>query len=90
MYELQIHRDAEKSFKKSPKRIKEKILECLEYLTKNGTKNLRFPIAPLKGKFKKYSYYEIKIDKDYRIIFRREKDIFFIRKSGTHNSLHTG
>jgi len=90
MYELQIHRDAEKSFKKSPKQIEEKIFECLKHLTQKGTKDLRFKIAPLKGKFKKYNYFEIKIDKDYRIIFRRENDTFFIRKAGTHNSLCTG
>ena len=90
MYQLQIHKSAQKSFQKSPKRIKEKVFECLQYLILHGTQDLKFPIEPLQGKFKKFHYFEIKLDKDYRIFFRREGNQFFIRQAGTHNSLGTG
>jgi len=56
----------------------------------SGTYGCPFPIKPLKGRFRKFNYYEAKIDKDYRIIFRREGDTFYIRAAGTHNELKTG
>jgi len=45
---------------------------------------------PLHGDFKKFKYYEAKIDKDYRIIFRIENNNLYIRAAGTHNALGTG
>lgn len=67
-----------------------KINECLLYFIYHGTFDSPFPIKPLKGHFRKFNYYEAIIDKDYRIIFRREGDTFFIRAAGTHNQLRTG
>ena len=55
-----------------------------------GTYGCPFPIRPLQARFRKFNYYEAKIDKDYRIIFRREGDTFYIRAAGTHNELKTG
>ncbi|MDP2643159.1 MAG: hypothetical protein Q8P62_04940 [Candidatus Peregrinibacteria bacterium] len=90
MYKLQIHKDAEKALNKAQKRIRGKAFMCIVHLRDNGTLNSPFSIAPLQGDFKKYKYYEAKIDKDYRIFFRIEGDILYIRSAGTHNTLGTG
>lgn len=90
MYKLQIHKDAEKSLKKAQKRIREKAFKCIIHLRDKGTLESPFPIAPLHGDFKKYRYYEIKIDKDYRIFFRTAKNYLYIRAAGTHNALRIG
>lgn len=89
MNQLYIHKDAEKAFQKAPKRIQKKIYACLGYLIEKGTKELIFPVKHLQGDFKKFEYMEIKIDRDYRIIFRKKKELIFIRDAGTHNSLRT-
>ncbi|MBU0766722.1 hypothetical protein KKF55_02980 [Patescibacteria group bacterium] len=90
MYTLKIHRDAEKELAKSPQHIKKKALRFFEHLMKNGIQNPPYPLKPLKGKFKKSKFWETIIDKDYRIIFRKENDIFLVRYAGTHNKLGTG
>lgn len=90
MYKLQIHKDAEKALKKAQKRIREKAFTCIVHLRDNGTPSSPFPITPLQGDFKKYKYYEAKIQKDYRIFFRIEADTLYIRAAGTHNALGTG
>ncbi len=90
MFELEIHKHAEKAFKKAPLRIKEKVLICLSHLREEGLNGLPYPIKPLQGLFRKYNYFEIKIDKDYRVIFRFEANVFCIRDAGTHNGLGTG
>ena len=61
----------------------------LSYLIDHGTYNSPFPIKKLHGQFQKYNYYEAKIAYDYRIIFRQEENIFYIRDAGTHNKLRT-
>ncbi|MBU0668381.1 hypothetical protein KJ951_01985 [Patescibacteria group bacterium] len=67
-----------------------KFLECADHLAKFGTVDLPFPIDTLKGKFKKFKYFEIKLDKDFRLILRKENDFYYIRTAGTHNQLGTG
>lgn len=47
-------------------------------------------IKPLHGPMKKQQYLEAILDKDYRIIFRKENGSFFVRAAGTHNTLGTG
>jgi mRNA-degrading endonuclease YafQ of YafQ-DinJ toxin-antitoxin module len=89
-FQVHIHRDAKKALLKAPTKIKKKVARLVEHLINSGTKSVPFPIATLKGEFKKNKYLEAKIDKDYRIIFRKENDSYFIRAAGTHNSLHTG
>ena len=90
MYDLHIHKNATKYLQKTPKRIREKAFECILHLKKHGTENCPYPIRILQGKFKKFEYFETKIDKDYRIIFRTEADKLYIRSAGTHNKLGTG
>lgn len=90
MYELHIHKHARKYLQKTPKRIKEKAVECIMYLKNHGTKDCPYPIDTLKGEFSKFKYFEAKIDKDYRIIFRIEGECVYIRTAGTHNKLGTG
>ncbi len=90
MYELHIHKHAQKALQKSPQKIKQKVFVCLQYLQQHGFKDCPFPMDTLKGKYKKYQYLEIKISQDYRLIVRREKQKIFIRYAGTHNSLGTG
>jgi mRNA-degrading endonuclease YafQ of YafQ-DinJ toxin-antitoxin module len=90
MYKLQIHKDAQKALSKAQIRTREKAFTCIKHLRDKGTLNSPFPIAPLKGDFKKYKYFEAKIQKDYRIIFRTESDTLYIRAAGTHNMLGTG
>ena len=89
MYEIRIYKHAQKSLKKSPEKIKKRAFLCLSHLRKEGTKNFPYPLAALKN-YKKYKYIEAKIDKDYRIIFRFEDKIIFVRYAGTHNALGTG
>ena len=90
MYEIYIHKQAQKVIQKAQTRIKLKTKKALEHLIQNGTNNFPFKIDILKGEFQKYQYFEIKIDKDFRIFCRLENKTFFIRAAGTHNQLHTG
>jgi mRNA-degrading endonuclease YafQ of YafQ-DinJ toxin-antitoxin module len=90
MYEVYLHRDARKALQKAQKRIKKKAVLCVNHLILKGLEEFPFQIDTLKGNFKKYKYFEAKIDQDYRIIFRREESGFYIRDAGTHNSLGTG
>ncbi|OIP81441.1 hypothetical protein COW94_04355 [Candidatus Peregrinibacteria bacterium CG22_combo_CG10-13_8_21_14_all_44_10] len=90
MYQLHIHKDAEKAFKKAPKRIREKAFICLKHFRDNGVKDCPYSIDTLKGKFKKFKYLEAKIGKDYRIVFRINEQDIYIRYAGTHNALGTG
>lgn len=84
---VEIHKHARKSLEKSPKKIQRKFLEFVEYCLNDKLNKVRFPIVLMKGKFKIYK--EAKIDKDYRIIFRIEDNIVYIRYAGTHNYLGT-
>ena len=90
MYKLQIHKDAEKAMRKAPERIREKSYRFLRHLRHAGTQDAPFRIKALQGAFKKHRFLEAIIDEDYRIIFRREQDTFYVRLAGTHNELHTG
>jgi len=90
MYDVHIHKSAEKSLKKAPLRIREKAFTFIDHLRKSGTQQPPFPVQAMEGKFRKFKYLEAKIDKDYRIIFRRENQSYFIRFAGTHNELRTG
>lgn len=89
MYKLQIHKHVQKALKKAPVKIREKSFLCLKYLMKNGTQDFPYPLAVLET-YKKFRYIEAKIDKDYRIVFRIEKEVIFVRYAGTHNALGTG
>lgn len=89
-FKLHIHKDAQKAFAKAPYRIRMKSFRFLEYLMDNGLNKSTYKIKALQGDFKKFKYLEVKIDKDYRIIFRLEGQSFFIRDAGTHNHLGTG
>jgi mRNA-degrading endonuclease YafQ of YafQ-DinJ toxin-antitoxin module len=90
MYRLKLHKEAQKSLKKTQKHIREKAFECIVHLKNFGAKDCPFPVEPLKGFYKKFKYYEAKIQQDYRIFFRFEDDVLFIRKAGAHNELGTG
>jgi len=89
MYELRIHKHAQKALKKAPARIKERAFVCLNHLRQNGTRDFPYALAVLVD-YKKFKYVEAKIDKDYRIVFRFENEVIYIRYAGTHNSLGTG
>ena len=92
MFQLKIHKDAQKVLKKTPLRIKKKAFVCLSYFMHKGIDNIPYPIKKLQGDFRKFEYFEVKIDKDYRIIYRfdRFNETFYIRYAGTHNALGTG
>ncbi len=90
MYTIHLHKSAQKALQKAPPLIKEKSLQCFLHLTKSSLQNFPYPITPLQGKYKKFKYLEIKLSKDYRIILRKEGNVFFIRYAGTYNSLGTG
>lgn len=90
MFDVCYHNDARKSLDKTQKRIRNKAFRCMRHLMSNGLKNLPFPIATLKGEFKKLHYFEIKLDKDFRLILRKQNGNFYIRHAGTHNQLGTG
>lgn len=90
MHQLKVHKEAQKNLKRAQKYIREKAFECIVYLRDRGTKGCPYPIAPLRGTYKKFKYYEAKIHKDYRIFFRFEENTLLIRKAGTHNELGTG
>lgn len=90
MYDLHLHKSAVKSLQKAPIKIRKKAFAFLEHLRESGTQSPPCTIKPLQGSYKKYKYLEALIDKDYRIIFRREGDAFFVREAGTHNQLGTG
>lgn len=90
MFVLNIHKKAQKAFEKAPLKIKKKVAICLNHLQQKGLLNLPYPIRVLKNWSRKHKYFEIKIDKDYRIVFRLEGNIFYIRLAGTHNALGTG
>jgi addiction module RelE/StbE family toxin len=88
MRTLFLHKSAEKSLRKAPQKIKKRFIELSEYLINDNIKECRFEIVWMKGKYKIYK--EVKIDKDYRIIFKIEDNLVFIRYAGSHNYLHTG
>ena len=90
MVNVHIHKAAKKALQKAPRRIREKVFTCISHLMRCGVRDLPFPIKPLQGHYKKYKYFEILIDKDYRIFFRQEGEDIFIRYAGTHNALGTG
>ena len=90
MHNLRIHKNAEKSLRKAPKHVREKSYRFLRHLQRNGTQDAPCRIKSLHGPFRKHKYLEAIIDKDYRIIFRKENGAFFIRMAGTHNELGTG
>lgn len=87
MAEVDIHKDAQKMLQKAPKKIKKKFLEFLEYVLEDRMDECRFEVLPMKGKYK--VYLEVKIDYDYRILFREADGCYFIRYAGTHNDLGT-
>lgn len=90
MYTLHLHRDAQKALQKTQKRIQKKAFVCLQHLRQKGPYGLPYPLKMLEGPYKKFRYLEAKIDKDYRIIFRVEENLIFVRYAGTHNALGTG
>jgi mRNA-degrading endonuclease RelE of RelBE toxin-antitoxin system len=90
MFTLKVHRDAEKELAKAPIRIRKKAFSFLQHLRNHGSQESPFPIKALQGSFKQSKFLEVKIDKDYRIIFRREGVVYYIRYAGTHNRLGTG
>ena len=87
---LKIHKAAAKNLKRSPLKIRKKAFDCIVHLRDIGSLHCPYPIEALKGQFKKHRYFEAKIDKDYRIIYRIEGDTLFVRYAGTHNQLGTG
>ena len=90
MYNIHLHKDARKGVRKFQKPIRKKVLKALDFLRTSGTQDFPFPIDSMKGKFKKFKYFEIKISKDCRILYRKKDNEFFIRKIGTHEDLGTG
>jgi mRNA-degrading endonuclease RelE of RelBE toxin-antitoxin system len=90
MFTVKIHRDAEKELSKAPERIRKKAFLFLAHLMEHGTQASPFPLKSLQGSFKRSKFLEGKIDKDYRIVFRREETTFYVRYAGTHNQLGTG
>ena len=90
MYEIRIHKQAQKVLQKAQKKIKTKASRALEHMVEFGLNNFPYQIDTLKGEFQKYRYFEIKIDKDFRLIFRHEGNTFHIRAAGTHNQIGTG
>lgn len=90
MYKVIFHKKAGKSLEKAPNKIKEKVFIFQKHLREQGLDSFPFKIDTMKGEFKQFKYLEAKIDKDYRIIFRQEENIFYIRYAGTHNALGTG
>lgn len=89
MYKLQIHKHVQKALKKAPVKIRERAFVCLNHLRENGTRDSPYPLAVLRG-HKRFKYIEVKIDKDYRIVFRIEGEVIYVRYAGTHNALGTG
>jgi len=89
MYKIQIHKHVEKALKKAPIKIKKRAFVCLNHLRENETNDFPYPLAVLNG-YKNFNYIEAKIDKDYRIVFRIEDNVIYIRYAGTHNALRTG
>ena len=86
---IEIHSYAQKQLSKASPKIKKKVEGLVIYILKNDSlNNFPFDIKPLKGKLGIYK--EVLIDKDYRVFFRIENDIFYIRYAGTHNCLRTG
>jgi mRNA-degrading endonuclease RelE of RelBE toxin-antitoxin system len=90
MYDLEIHKDAIKTLQKAPNTIKEKAFLAISELQTKGINPHPFPSKKLKGYHKKFTYFESKIAKDFRIIFRFEDNKLLVRKAGTHNYLGTG
>lgn len=90
MFEVHVHRVAQKSLNKAPEHIQQKATRLVAHLIQHGTTNAPFRIKALHGPFRKHKFLEAIINKDYRIIFRRENDVFLIRLAGTHNELHAG
>ena len=89
MYKLSVHKHAQKALKKAPIRIRKKAFLCLNHLRKSGTADFPHPLAVLEN-YKNFRYIEVKIDKDYRIVFRIDEGVIYIRYAGTHNALGTG
>lgn len=90
MYKIHLHKDAQKVLRKSPSRIREKVYLCLVDFKNNGVGKSSYQIKPMSGQFKRFKYLEVKISKDYRLIFRIDGKNIYVRYAGTHNSLGTG
>ena len=87
---IKLHKSAQKALLKTPKKIRLRAEQCILYLQTDGTLHCPFIGATLKGPQGRLKYYEAKVDKDYRLIFRINNQILYIRAAGTHNSLGTG
>lgn len=85
---LRLHHKAVKQLNKAPNIIKEKFEVLALHIIANGLKNLPFRSKQMRGKYKQF--YEILLHDDYRIVYRIDEDVFFVRYSGTHNYLGTG
>ena len=90
MYKIIEHKDAIKVLGKTQKIIKKKYFEFYKHLQEFWTENCPFEIDTMKWVFKKNRYLEVKLHKDFRVIFRQEWNIIYIvRYAWTHNQLWT-
>lgn len=85
---IEIHKQAQKKLAKAPVKIQDNLLEFIQCYMDDSIDQCRFEIVVMKGKYKIYK--EVKLDKDYRVLFREEKNTLYIRYAGTHNDLGTG
>ncbi len=90
MFKIEVHKSAQKALAKAPVHIQRKATKLVGHLIQHGTKDAPCKIKPMHGKFQRQRYHEAILDKDFRIIFRREENMFYIRHAGTHNALGTG
>ncbi len=61
MNKVYFHQNAEKVLKKTQRKIQVKAFQAIDHLRRFGSQDLPFPIDTLKGKFKRFHYFEIKI-----------------------------
>jgi len=90
MYEIQVEKRVMKVMIKTSKKIREKYLKFYSHLQEFWTQNCPFPIDTIKWKLKNEKVMEVKLDKDFRIFFRKEwKIIYILLEAWTHNKLWT-
>ena len=90
-YEIKVNKKVEKVLDKAHRKIQIKFAKFYKHLQNFWTQNFPFEIDTLKNwKLKKLKIMEAKLDKDFRIFFRKDWDIIYILLDAwTHNKLWT-
>lgn len=89
-YQIKVTKKVEKFLDKTQKKLQIKFSKFYLHLQEFWTQDCPFQIDTIKWKMKKERVMEAKLDKDFRIFFKKEWQIIYILLDAwTHNKLWT-